>query len=70
MNETSTITDTLVIWKTDIMSGLKSAFESMSNSVLGTTFSPNMSSGELEYDSDICDFHVNEETGNLEWEDT
>lgn len=70
MDKISTITDTLVIWKTDIMSGLKSAFESMSNSVLETTFSPNMNSGELEYDSNICDFHVNEETGNLEWEDT
>lgn len=70
MDEISTITDTLVIWKTDVMSGLKSAFESMSNSVLETTFSLNMNSGELEYDSNICDFHVNEETGNLEWEDT
>lgn len=70
MDETTTMIDILVKWKADIISSLRSTFDSMLDRTVATTFSPNMNSGELEYESDICDFHINEETGNLEWGDT
>lgn len=62
------VIDILMKWKTDIMSSLKPSFSSMAEGLFGTSFEANIEKGTLEYESEVCDFYVNEETGKLEWE--
>lgn len=69
MDEQDMTVDILFEWKKSIMSSIEPTLNNMLSGLLGTTFTPNVDSGELEYDSDVCNFYVNEETGNLEWED-
>jgi len=69
MDEQGMTVDILFEWKKSIMSSIEPTLNNMLSGLLGTTFTPNVDSGELEYDSDVCNFYVNEETGNLEWED-
>ena len=67
MSLTEAPVDILFEWKKDVLSSIKPSFEKMANGLLSTEFVVNMSTGKLEYDSDVCNFYVNEETGNLEW---
>lgn len=68
MGSTDTPVDILFEWRKDVLSSIKPSFDKMADGLLNTEFVANMATGKLEYDSDICNFYVNEETGSLEWE--
>ena len=58
--------DVLEAWKKEVTDSLDPYFEALNKKMVDTEFSINTETGELEYQSNTYNFHINETTGNLE----
>lgn len=62
--------DVLEMWRRIVMDDIEPYLSVFNKKLSSTAFKVNNKTGELEYDSDVFTFFMNEETGCLEWEVT